>query len=147
MATTASPPLQLATASRPHASASGGGSVGGVLLAGGSGGGVAPGRGRGRMQRRVSARSVASDRDVQGPVSPAEGTWLRPPAGPGALGEVWVAMRFEALLNDAMRVCDPCAVRCLRWWAPRCGSGALVNCRCGHAGGLTGTVAVFVCEH
>ena len=89
MATTASPPLQLATASRPHASASGGGGVGGVLLTGGSGGGVAPGRGRGRMQRRVSARSVASDRDAQGPVSPAEGTWLRPPAGPGALGEVW----------------------------------------------------------
>ncbi|XP_066367078.1 alpha-1,4 glucan phosphorylase L isozyme, chloroplastic/amyloplastic-like isoform X1 [Miscanthus floridulus] len=73
MATTASPPLQLATASRPHASSSGGGGVGGVLLAGGSGGGVAPGRGRGGMQRRVSARSVASDRDVQGSVSPAEG--------------------------------------------------------------------------
>jgi len=50
-------------------------------------------------------------------------------------------MRFEMLLIDAMRVCDPCAVRCVRWWAPRCGSGTLVNCRCGHAGGLTGTVA------
>ncbi|ONM09506.1 starch phosphorylase1 [Zea mays] len=73
MATTTSPPLQLASASRPHASASGGGGGGGVLLAGGSGGGVAPGWGRGRLQRRVSARSVASDRDVQGPVSPAEG--------------------------------------------------------------------------
>lgn len=82
MAMTASPPLQLATASLPHSSGGGGG--GGVLLAGGSGGGVTLGRGRGRLQRRVSARSVASDRDVQGPVSPAEGTWLRPPAGPGA---------------------------------------------------------------
>ncbi|XP_062212469.1 alpha-1,4 glucan phosphorylase L isozyme, chloroplastic/amyloplastic-like [Phragmites australis] len=58
---TASPPLQLATAFRPLAAGGGG-----------AGGGVVPGRGRGR-QRRVAARSVASDRDVRGPVSPEEG--------------------------------------------------------------------------
>lgn len=107
MATNASPPLQLATAFRPLASAAGGG--GGGLLAGG--GGVATGRGRGRAQRRVAARSVASDRDVQGPVSLEEGTWLRPPAGSDVSGEVWVAMRFELLLIVAIRACDPCAVR------------------------------------
>ncbi|KAF8775582.1 hypothetical protein HU200_004358 [Digitaria exilis] len=70
MATTASAPLQLATTFRPLASSAAGG---GGPLAGGSGGGVATGRGRGRTQRRVAARSVASDRDVQGPVSPQEG--------------------------------------------------------------------------
>ncbi|RLN40745.1 alpha-1,4 glucan phosphorylase L isozyme, chloroplastic/amyloplastic [Panicum miliaceum] len=93
MATNASPPLQLATAFRPLASASaaGGGGGGGGLLAGG---GVAVGRGRGRTQRRVvAARSVASDRDVQGPVSPEEGTRLRPPAGSYVSVDGWVAMR------------------------------------------------------
>jgi hypothetical protein len=99
MATNASPPLQLATALRPLASAAGGG--GGGLIAGG--GGVTTGRGRGRAQRRVAARSVASDRDVQGPVSPVEGTWLRSPAGSDVLGEVWVAMRLELLFVVAMR--------------------------------------------
>jgi len=92
----ASPPLQLATASRPLAFAAGGG--GGALLAGGSGGGVATGRGRGRAQRRVvAARSVANDRDVQGPVSPEEGTWLHPPAGSDVSVDGWVAMRFELM--------------------------------------------------
>ncbi|KAL6894030.1 hypothetical protein ACP4OV_008128 [Aristida adscensionis] len=67
MATTASPPLQLATGSRPLAPSGGGG--GGRRLGGGAAGGVAPGRG----QRRVAARSVASDRGVQGSVSPQEG--------------------------------------------------------------------------
>ncbi|XP_062214536.1 alpha-1,4 glucan phosphorylase L isozyme, chloroplastic/amyloplastic-like isoform X1 [Phragmites australis] len=66
---TALPPPQLATAFHPLAAAAGGG---GGLLVGGSGGGVAPGRGRGR-QRRVAARGLASDRGVQGPVSPEEG--------------------------------------------------------------------------
>jgi len=90
----ASPPLQLATASRPLTFSAGGG----ALLAGGSGGGVATGRGQGRAQRRVvAARSVASDRDVQGPVSPEEGTWLHPPAGSDVSVDGWVAMRFELM--------------------------------------------------
>ncbi|KAL6636882.1 hypothetical protein ACP70R_024454 [Stipagrostis hirtigluma subsp. patula] len=71
MATTASPPLQLATGFRPLASASAAGGGGGRPLGAGAGGGAMTGRGRRR--RRLAARSVASDRDVQGPVSPEEG--------------------------------------------------------------------------
>jgi hypothetical protein len=66
MATTPSPPLQLATAFRPVASGGGGlGNLGGV-----AGAGVVAGRGR--------ARRVASDRDAQGSVTSEEGTRPRP---------------------------------------------------------------------
>ncbi|KAF0915483.1 hypothetical protein E2562_036527 [Oryza meyeriana var. granulata] len=62
---TASAPMQLATASRPL-SVSGGGGRG--VHVGARGGAAPPTRG----QRRLAVRSVASDRGVQGSVSPEE---------------------------------------------------------------------------
>nr|ABF98975.1 glycogen/starch/alpha-glucan phosphorylases family protein, expressed [Oryza sativa Japonica Group] len=65
---TASAPLQLATASRPLpvGVGCGGGGGGGLHVGGARGGGAAPAR------RRLAVRSVASDRGVQGSVSPEE---------------------------------------------------------------------------
>uniref|UniRef100_A0A0E0KJ81 Alpha-1,4 glucan phosphorylase n=1 Tax=Oryza punctata TaxID=4537 RepID=A0A0E0KJ81_ORYPU len=65
---TASAPLQLATASRPLSVGVGGGGGGGLHVGGARGGGAPPAR----RQRGLAVRSVASDRGVQGSVSPEE---------------------------------------------------------------------------
>ncbi len=66
-------------------------------MGGARGGGAAPAR------RRLAVRSVASDRGVQGSVSPEEGTRLGVAGGSGSRGCWLVVMWFE-LLSLAMRM-------------------------------------------